>query len=56
MKEKNYSIPVNIICDNIREPGNLGSILRTCAAAGCKTVILTKGNFYFSCRLYLLLS
>lgn len=39
----NYSVPVSVVCDNVREPGNLGAILRVCAAAGCKTVILTKG-------------
>ncbi|KAK9721120.1 SpoU rRNA Methylase family [Popillia japonica] len=37
------SIPLTIICDNIREPGNLGAILRTCAGAGCHKIILTKG-------------
>lgn len=38
------SIPLTIICDNIREPGNLGAILRTCAGAGCHKIILTKGE------------
>lgn len=47
-----FSLPVNIICDNIREPGNLGSILRTCAAVGCKSVILTKGAFHHFNWLY----
>ncbi|KAI4471764.1 rrna methyltransferase 3 [Holotrichia oblita] len=36
-------IPVTIICDNVREPGNLGAILRTCAGAGCHKIILTRG-------------
>lgn len=33
-----------MICDNVREPGNLGAILRASAAVGCKKVILTKGT------------
>lgn len=38
------SLPLLLICDNIRDPGNLGTILRSAAAAGCGTVLLTKGK------------
>lgn len=37
------SIPLTVICDNIREPNNLGSIIRSCAGASCSQVIITKG-------------
>ncbi|KAJ0063759.1 hypothetical protein NL108_006704, partial [Boleophthalmus pectinirostris] len=37
-----YSIPLSVICDNIRDPGNLGTILRCADAAGCQSVLLTK--------------
>ncbi|KAL0112561.1 hypothetical protein PUN28_012109 [Cardiocondyla obscurior] len=37
------AIPLTIICDNIREPGNLGTIIRAAAAVGCEKLILMKG-------------
>ncbi|NWI21924.1 MRM3 methyltransferase, partial [Crypturellus soui] len=38
-----HSLPMVLICDNIRDPGNLGTILRSAAGAGCEKVLLTKG-------------
>ncbi|XP_055845875.1 rRNA methyltransferase 3, mitochondrial [Episyrphus balteatus] len=39
----NEILPITVICDNIREPNNLGSIIRTCAAVPCEQVIVLKG-------------
>lgn len=36
-------LPITVICDNIREPNNLGSIFRVCAALPCSQVIVMKG-------------
>ncbi|KAL1140667.1 hypothetical protein AAG570_000597 [Ranatra chinensis] len=37
------SLPIVVICDQVREPGNLGAIIRNSAAAGVSTIILTPG-------------
>ncbi|XP_053696367.1 rRNA methyltransferase 3, mitochondrial isoform X2 [Sabethes cyaneus] len=37
------SLPITVICDNIREPNNLGSIIRSCAAIPVCNVVLIKG-------------
>ncbi|KMQ95614.1 rna methyltransferase-like protein 1-like protein [Lasius niger] len=42
-KPANDTIPLTIICDNIREPGNLGTIVRAAAAVGCEKLVLMKG-------------
>ncbi|KAK3560692.1 hypothetical protein QTP86_014539 [Hemibagrus guttatus] len=36
-------VPLFLICDNVRDPGSLGTILRCAAAAGCDRVLLTQG-------------
>lgn len=37
------TVPITVICDQVREPNNLGGIIRTCAALPCSKVILLKG-------------
>ncbi|XP_064461233.1 rRNA methyltransferase 3, mitochondrial-like [Ornithodoros turicata] len=36
-------LPLTVICDNVRDPGNMGAILRSVAAAGCRRILLMKG-------------
>ena len=36
--------PFFVVLDELQDPGNVGTIIRTAAAAGCTGVILTKGS------------
>ena len=44
MKPIKDCLPVTIIFDQIRDPGNFGTLLRTAAAVGCKKVMAVKGR------------
>lgn len=39
------TLPMTLICDNVRDPGNMGTLIRTAAAAGCQRILATKGVF-----------
>uniref|UniRef100_A0A023FSF4 Putative spou rrna methylase family protein n=1 Tax=Amblyomma parvum TaxID=251391 RepID=A0A023FSF4_AMBPA len=36
-------MPVSVILDNVRDPGNMGTLIRSAAAAGCSRLLLSKG-------------
>lgn len=39
----NNGLPITVICDQIREPNNLGSIIRIGAAVPCSQIVVIKG-------------
>lgn len=43
MRSSCTTLPITVVCDNIREPNNLGSIIRVCAAIPCQQVVITRG-------------
>ncbi|CAH1800427.1 unnamed protein product [Owenia fusiformis] len=43
VRRDEFIVPITVICDNIRDPGNMGTLIRSCAAAGCEKLIATKG-------------
>lgn len=44
--DQNISLPITLICDNIRDAGTLGTLIRSAAAACCRTMLITRGNYY----------
>lgn len=38
-----HSEQITVVCDQIREPNNIGGIIRTCAAIPCAKIIMLKG-------------
>jgi len=38
------TIPLTLVLDNIRDPGNMGTLIRTAAAVGCQSVTTIKGK------------
>ena len=43
MRPRRDSLPITVIFDGIRSPGNLGSLIATAEASGCQKVISLKG-------------
>lgn len=41
--QERITLPITVICDNIRDPGNMGTVIRTCAAVGCDRLLAMKG-------------
>lgn len=41
------TLPITIVCDNVREPGNLGAILRIAAAIPVERVMTLNGRHIF---------
>jgi tRNA G18 (ribose-2'-O)-methylase SpoU len=41
--ERTLKLPFLLVLDQIRDPGNMGTIIRTAAAVGCDKILITKG-------------
>ena len=37
------SVPITMVCDNVRDPANMGTLLRTASAVGCERILVAKG-------------
>jgi len=46
VNDENILLPLTLICDNIRDAGTLGTLIRSAAAACCRTMLITRGNYY----------
>ncbi|BFZ05512.1 hypothetical protein BsWGS_08551 [Bradybaena similaris] len=38
------TLPISLILDSMKDPGNVGTLIRTAAAVGCERIITTKGT------------
>ena len=41
--ESSDLLPVRVLCDNIRDAGEMGAIIRSAAAANCQQVLISTG-------------
>ncbi|XP_003382276.1 putative tRNA/rRNA methyltransferase [Trichinella spiralis] len=47
-KSKNsHILPLTVICDGLKDPGNVGSLIRSLAAMGCRRILAVTGCCYF---------
>ena len=46
--ERDHTLPITVILDGLKDPGNAGTIIRTAAAIGCDKVIATRGKYMYS--------
>lgn len=37
-------LPITVVCDNIQDPGMLGTLLRSAVAARCSKILVTRGT------------
>jgi len=44
-KPSHKPLPLTVICDNIRDPGNMAKIIQSSVAVRCDRVLVTKGCF-----------
>ncbi|CAL1535462.1 unnamed protein product [Lymnaea stagnalis] len=44
ISEPEVTLPITLIFDSLKDPGNAGTLIRTAAAIGCQRVITTKGS------------
>lgn len=40
------TLPITVVCDQIKDPATIGGIIRTAQSVGCSAVILVKGKLY----------
>ncbi|XP_071181414.1 rRNA methyltransferase 3, mitochondrial-like [Mytilus edulis] len=43
ISQRTTELPLTVICDNLRDPGNMGTLVRTAAAVGCSKFITLPG-------------